>query len=434
MGDIWLGRAISCAEYIVARRTSAGAMERGDRARTSTRPASFPTTCSRASASGPPPTTARTRSPSEDLAELTAAGYLAILVPRELGGAGLGPRRGVRPAAAPRRRRARDGARDQHAPRVDRRREGARRPRHRRPALRAGGRGRGRGLRVRHQRGRQRSGAVRQRHGCRAAARRRVRVHGHEDLHLARPRCGRSSACTASTRPRPTARRWSTRSCRGRRRLPAASSSATTGTPSACAARSRARPSCTARSPRPTASCGASHPGPNPDPIVFGIFSVFELLLASVYTGIARRALDLAVETARHAPLEEDRPGATARTPTSAGASPTWRSPTTPCRRRSPRSAATSTTLADHGARWFSLLVGRQAPRGDDGQARRRRRDPRLGRLVVLLRERAQPPLPRRARRLFHPSDPESAHSTVASAWLGPVEDRSHDARTPTAC
>ena len=24
---------------------------------------------------------------------------------------------------------------------------------------------------------------------------------------------------------------------------------------------------------------------------------------------------------------------------------------------------------------------------------------------------------------LFHPSDPESAHATVASAWLGPVED-----------
>jgi hypothetical protein len=31
-------------------------------------------------------------------------------------------------------------------------------------------------------------------------------------------------------------------------------------------------------------------PGPNPDPIVFGIFSVFEVLLASVYTGVARRA------------------------------------------------------------------------------------------------------------------------------------------------
>jgi alkylation response protein AidB-like acyl-CoA dehydrogenase len=24
---------------------------------------------------------------------------------------------------------------------------------------------------------------------------------------------------------------------------------------------------------------------------------------------------------------------------------------------------------------------------------------------------------------LFHPSDPESAHSTVATAWLGPLED-----------
>src|SRR5690606_25042092 len=38
-------------------------------------------------------------------------------------------------------------------------------------------------------------------------------------------------------------------------------------------------------------------PGPGPDPMIFAIFSVFELLLASVYTGIARRAIDLAVET-----------------------------------------------------------------------------------------------------------------------------------------
>lgn len=40
-------------------------------------------------------------------------------------------------------------------------------------------------------------------------------------------------------------------------------------------------------------------PGPQPDPLVFGIFSVFEILLASVYTGIARRALDVAVQTAQ---------------------------------------------------------------------------------------------------------------------------------------
>ncbi|WP_114907973.1 acyl-CoA dehydrogenase family protein [Ornithinimicrobium murale] len=38
-------------------------------------------------------------------------------------------------------------------------------------------------------------------------------------------------------------------------------------------------------------------PGPTADPFVFGIFANFELLLASVYTGIAQRALDLAVAT-----------------------------------------------------------------------------------------------------------------------------------------
>ena len=213
----------------------------------------------------------------------------------------------VRPAAAPGRRRPRHRARDQHAPRVDGRREGARRPRHRRPALRAGGRGGGRGLRVRHQRGRATIWS------CSAATRMprprptaRTRSRARRSSRRS-PRSGHSWACTASTPPRPTARRWSTRSCRARRRPSATSPSRTTGTRSACAARSRARPSCTARSRPPTASCGASPPGPNPDPIVFGIFSVFEILLGSVYTGIARRALDLAVETARHPALEEDR-------------------------------------------------------------------------------------------------------------------------------
>jgi alkylation response protein AidB-like acyl-CoA dehydrogenase len=40
-------------------------------------------------------------------------------------------------------------------------------------------------------------------------------------------------------------------------------------------------------------------PGPTRDPFVFSIFATFELLLASVYTGIARRALDLAVAAVR---------------------------------------------------------------------------------------------------------------------------------------
>ena len=37
-------------------------------------------------------------------------------------------------------------------------------------------------------------------------------------------------------------------------------------------------------------------PGPTADPFVFGIFACFELLLSSVYAGVAQRALDLAVE------------------------------------------------------------------------------------------------------------------------------------------
>lgn len=38
-------------------------------------------------------------------------------------------------------------------------------------------------------------------------------------------------------------------------------------------------------------------PGPTMDPFIFGIFAAFEILLASVYTGIAQRALDVAVAT-----------------------------------------------------------------------------------------------------------------------------------------
>ncbi|PIE21078.1 MAG: acyl-CoA dehydrogenase [Arachnia propionica] len=38
-------------------------------------------------------------------------------------------------------------------------------------------------------------------------------------------------------------------------------------------------------------------PGPTMAPVVFGIFVNFELLLASVYTGLAQRALDVAVQT-----------------------------------------------------------------------------------------------------------------------------------------
>ncbi len=78
-------------------------------------------------------------------------------------------------------------------------------------------------------------------------------------------------------------------------------------------------------------------------------------------------------------------------------------------------------SLADHGGRWFSLLAGvkhRAVTMAksvvDDailvggGSAYFSRTElSRLYRDVLA--------------GMFHPSDPESAHSTAAAAWLGPV-------------
>ena len=40
-------------------------------------------------------------------------------------------------------------------------------------------------------------------------------------------------------------------------------------------------------------------PGPNPDPLIFGVFVTFEILLAAVYAGISHRAVELAAQAAR---------------------------------------------------------------------------------------------------------------------------------------
>jgi len=162
-------------------------------------------------------------------------------------------------------------------------------------------------------------------------------------------------------------------------------------------------------------------PGPNPDPIVFGIFSVFEILLASVYTGIARRALDLAVETA--AKRRSKKTGKTY----SQDPDIRWRIADMALAYDAlpPELASIShdvDSAADHGVRWFSLLSGvkhravTMAKRVVDDAilvsgGSSYFSSSELGRLYrdVLAG-------------LFHPSDPESAHSTVAGAWLGPLE------------
>ena len=163
-------------------------------------------------------------------------------------------------------------------------------------------------------------------------------------------------------------------------------------------------------------------PGPSPDPLLFGIFSVFEILLASVYTGIARRAIDVAIETAG------------ARRSKKSGKAYTqdpdirWRIAEMALAYDAlppqiDRLARDVEAKVDHGDRWFSLLAGvkhravTSAKRIVDdamlvaggssyfsgSELSRLARDVQAG--------------------LFHPSDPESAHAAVATALLGPVED-----------
>ncbi|GAA1465568.1 alkylation response protein AidB-like acyl-CoA dehydrogenase [Microbacterium thalassium] len=162
-------------------------------------------------------------------------------------------------------------------------------------------------------------------------------------------------------------------------------------------------------------------PGPNPDPIVFGIFSVFEILLASVYTGIARRALDVAVDTAARRTSK--------RTGRTYGQDPDirWRIADMALAYDAlpPQIAAIARDVderADHGPRWFSLLSGLKHRAVTAAK--------QIVDEAVLVAGGssyfASSELSRLYRDvlagLFHPSDPESAHSTVATAWLGPLE------------
>ena len=161
-------------------------------------------------------------------------------------------------------------------------------------------------------------------------------------------------------------------------------------------------------------------PGPSPDPLVFGIFSVFELLLASVYTGIARRALDLSVEAA-HARTSKKTGLPYAHDPDIR-----WRIAEMALAYDGmlPQIEAVARDIdarTDHGALWFAKLSGLKhravvsAKRVVDeamlvagGSSYFSRSE--LGRLYRDV-----------VAGMFHPSDPESAHSTVAAAWLGPV-------------
>ncbi|SED75088.1 acyl-CoA dehydrogenase family protein [Ruania alba] len=162
-------------------------------------------------------------------------------------------------------------------------------------------------------------------------------------------------------------------------------------------------------------------PGPSRDPLIFGIFACFEILLAAVYTGIAERALSLAVQAAQQRTSRKNDGASLAHDPD--------------VRRRI---AAAGISLdgvvgqlealardvdegTDHGDLWFPRLsalkwrateVAREvvtaAMQVAGGSAYRTGDE--LGRLYRDV-----------AAGMFHPSSEDSAHQAMATAMLGPL-------------
>lgn len=163
--------------------------------------------------------------------------------------------------------------------------------------------------------------------------------------------------------------------------------------------------------------------GPNADPLIFAIFACFESLLAAVYTGLGERALAVGVENVKR------------RTSFKNGGRSYAQDPDIRWKVADAAMAmdvlypqlwtvtADVDALADHGSQWFPKLVGLKvnatetarrvvdlAIRVSGGSSYFRGSElERLYRDVLA--------------GMFHPSDDESAHNTVANAWLGPLED-----------
>ena len=161
--------------------------------------------------------------------------------------------------------------------------------------------------------------------------------------------------------------------------------------------------------------------GPSADPLIFGIFANFLLLISSVYAGIADRALELSVEAAQRRTSLKNDGAAYSRDPDIR-----WRiaDAALAVDALGPQIEALASDvdgLVNHGADWFRKLTGvkhrsTEAARYVVDQAMRvaggggYRTTSELARLQrdVLAG-------------IYHPSDTESVHSTVATNLLGPL-------------
>jgi len=164
-------------------------------------------------------------------------------------------------------------------------------------------------------------------------------------------------------------------------------------------------------------------PGPSADPFVFALFAVFEILLAAVYTGVGRRAVELGAAAARRRTSMKYDGRSYAQDPDIR-----WKVADAALAQDGAELqvfalARDVDEQVDHGSRWFAQLVGLKV------------RATESARTVVDLALRVSGggsyftgnELGRLYRDvlagMFHPSDDESAHATVATSVLGPVEE-----------
>ena len=191
--------------------------------------------------------------------------------------------------------------------------------------------------------------------------------------------------------------------------------------------------------------------GPNNDPLIFAIFANFEILLASVYAGVGQRAVELAVDAATRRTSRKNGGRSHAQDPIVR-----WRVADAAIAMDGlyPQIDALAQNIDDQvdvrstgdlhthagdtrnthtgDIQWYPLLSGLkfratetaravvdQAVRVTGGSAYASGSE--LGRLYrdVLAG-------------LFHPSDADSAHSTVATAWLGPITPPAPPPTPPT--
>nr|WP_194241670.1 acyl-CoA dehydrogenase family protein [Galbitalea soli] len=161
--------------------------------------------------------------------------------------------------------------------------------------------------------------------------------------------------------------------------------------------------------------------GPSPDPFIFGIFSGFLLLIGSVYAGLADRALELGVAAAQRRTSLLNGGASYALDPDIRWQLADAAIALDALRPQLEGLAADVDGLVNHGANWFRYLTGTKLRAIDTARSvvdhavrvsggRSYGADSELARLYrdVLAG-------------VFHPSDAESVHRTIAANLLGPL-------------